>query len=493
MFTIRNSKSKDDVLNSRLAGTWYTSDPEELKREIDGYIACAETEQHEKPIALILPHAGYAYSGATAAYGIKQLKDRSYKRVIVMGPTHRYEMRNLVSMPSQSQYSTPLGRIDLDTEFMDRLAAKPFATRNSQAHYDEHSVQIELPLLQRVLDEFKLVPIVCGQLDLATCARLGASLRTMIDEDTLLVASSDFTHFGPRFAYTPFESDVPNRIRQLDMGAFSKIENKDAKGFMNYVDETGATICGRVPIAVLLNMLSEDAEVKLLKYDSSGRMTGDYDNTVSYLAAVVSGEWGSKASSESDSSEEIPDGDPELDQRDKATLLQLARATLASYMEKGRRPSSKELAIEISAGMRQVMGAFVTLHKDGRLRGCIGEIVPRRPLYLAVMDHAVNSAVNDHRFPQLAADELDDIQIEISALTPPKEVDAYDDIEIGRHGILLQKGLRAAVFLPQVAPEQGWGLEETLTHLALKAGLPPDGWREGAQFQVFEAIVFEEQ
>jgi len=151
------------------------------------------------------------------------------------------------------------------------------------------------------------------------------------------------------------------------------------------------------------------------------------------------------------------------------------------------------MGLDASSGMRETMGAFVTLHKHGQLRGCIGEIVPRRPLYEAVMDHAVNAALNDHRFPPVEAQELSDLHFEISALTPPKPVDSYQDIEVGRHGMTLEKHGRRAVFLPQVAPEQGWDIAETLTHLATKAGLPPDAWEEGASYTVFEAVVFGEE
>ena len=143
--------------------------------------------------------------------------------------------------------------------------------------------------------------------------------------------------------------------------------------------------------------------------------------------------------------------------------------------------------------MQEVMGAFVTLHKHGQLRGCIGEIFPRRPLMEAVADQAVNAAFKDPRFPKLREDELELIDLEISALTAPRTVAGYRDIELGKHGIVLYKGGRSAVFLPQVAPEQGWDLETTLTHLSMKAGLGPDDWKNGCEFQVFEAIVFSER
>jgi AmmeMemoRadiSam system protein A len=182
----------------------------------------------------------------------------------------------------------------------------------------------------------------------------------------------------------------------------------------------------------------------------------------------------------------------ELGDEDKRLLLKLARATLASYLTHHEMPEPETLDVEITSAMKTVMGGFVTLTKGGDLRGCIGEIEPRRPLFRVVMDHAVDAAINDPRFPPVGADELASLRIEISVLTPPHPVASYRDIVIGKHGMTIEKGFRQAVFLPQVAPEQGWDLEETLTHLATKAGLPADAWKEGASFQVFEAVVFHE-
>ncbi len=480
------------VFESRLAGMWYTADAKQLAQEIDGYIAAADADQLEKVIALIVPHAGYTYSGATAGFGMAQIAGKAYTRVVVLGATHRYALPNTISMPNATHYATPLGEVPLDTTFMAEIAKHPFATINPTPHMEEHSVQIEIPLLQRALKTFKLVPVICGQLDLATARQVGGILRALIDDQTLVVVSSDFTHYGDRFGYTPFHDHIPEQIEKLDMGAFDLMKQKQANRFMAYVEETGATICGQVPITILLSMLADASQLHLLKYDSSGRATGDYANTVSYLAAAVTGTWEHAAGENRKPAEDDNHVQPSFTGSEKQSLLRLARRTLSTYLTEGKRPEPDDVSIGITAGMKQVMGAFVTLHKNGRLRGCIGEIMPRRPLYQAVMDHAIHAAVDDPRFPPVTINELKDLDFEISALTPPEPVKNSTDIVIGKHGIVLQKHARAAVFLPQVAPEQGWGLEETLSNLAMKAGLPADGWQEGAQFEVFEAIVFSE-
>jgi len=471
------------VLISELAGLWYVDDAEKLAREIDGYLAAAESGAVGQVIALLLPHAGYGYSGMVAAHGIKLIAGQPFRRVIVIGPSHRTAMMDAVSMPDVSFIQTPLGRIAIDRDVVEQLWADDHFQSHLHAHTDEHSVQIELPLLQRALGDFSLVPIVCGHLSETSARAIAAALRNHIDEETLVVVSSDFTHYGRAFDYVPFHDNIPGNLRNLDLGAFRELENKDLPGFLRYVHDTGATICGRSPIAVLLAMLPAEADVHLLKYDTSGNLTGDWSRCVSYVSAAVTGTWAATCSDGTHCERPV-----EWTDTDKVSLLRLARHAIENEFG----CSEPDLGIAITPPMQEIMGAFVSLHKHGQLRGCLGEILPRRELYEAVREQAVNAAFHDPRFPGLRRKELDDIDIEISALTVPRRVGSYTDIEVGRHGIMLYKGSHSAVFLPQVAPEQGWGLEETLMHLACKAGLGPDDWQSDCEFHVFEAIVFSE-
>ena len=172
----------------------------------------------------------------------------------------------------------------------------------------------------------------------------------------------------------------------------------------------------------------------------------------------------------------------------------MARRSIEHALQTGRALPEDAFQAEATEKMRKKMGCFVTLNRrsDGSLRGCIGEIEPYRPLYRSVTARAIDAAFRDPRFRPMSAAEWGDVEIEISALTPAHPVSSWREIEIGRHGMTLSKNGRMAVFLPQVAPEQGWDLETTLSHLALKAGLRADDWREGASFTVFEAIVFHE-
>ncbi len=471
------------VLKSELAGVWYVGDPKRLAREIDVYLDAVDMRIEGRIAALLLPHAGYRYSGMVAAHAVKQIVGQTYSRVIVIGPSHRMPMMDAVSIPDVNAVETPLGRIEMDRALAERLWDDRLFQSHTHAHFHEHSVQIELPFLQRALGDFKLLPIVCGELGERSAREIGAALLENMDADTLIVVSSDFTHYGNGFNYVPFRDDIKANLEALDMGAFRLIEQKDLSGFLQYVQETRATICGRSPIAVVLSMLSEQSEVRLLKYDTSGNLTGDWLHCVSYVSAAVTGQWSGKSSDQLQCENER-----ELASSDKLGLLRLARHCIAERL----RENEPERSLASTAAMQEVMGAFVTLRKHGQLRGCIGEIVPRRALVEAVREQAVNAAFHDPRFPRLREDELPEIEIEISALTAPHRVGSYEDIHIGKDGIVLYKGSHSAVFLPQVATEQQWDLEETLSHLALKAGLAPDAWHEGCEFQVFQAIVFRE-
>lgn len=477
------------VFTSRLAGRWYPANPETLAGTIDEFVNNATGEVLENVQAIILPHAGYQYSGPTAGYGLRAIARKQYARVIVMGPSHRLRMHNSASLPrGTTHYETPLGEIPLDVDSIEALLGYAEFRSIPEAHSDEHSVQIELPMLQKTLGAFKLVPIVIGQTDLATTRRMAQILLGLVDPDTLVVASTDFTHYGAYFSYLPFKEDIPENLKKLDMGAWDCVARKDLDAFFDYVEDTGATICGRCPVGILLAMLPDQAEAHLLHYETSGARSNDFSHSVSYVSAAFTGAWPKGEPAEMAGNEAL------LSVEDKQGLLTLARRALEYTLEHGGQPTPEQLGVTVSPGMEQVMGAFVTLHKHGQLRGCIGEIIPHRPVCQVVIAEAINAALHDPRFPPVEAAELPELDIEISAYpSGPEPVGSYEGIIIGKHGMVLEKYGRHALFLPQVAPEQGWDLPATLTHLSMKAGLAPDAWKEGASFSVFEATVFGEE
>jgi len=475
------------VLRSSLAGTWYSADAGALSEQIEGFFQKAQVKPINNVIALILPHAGYRYSGQTAVYGLKTT-DTKYKRIIIIGPSHRISMEEILSVPRVTHYQTPLGQIPLDVELINKLLKYSIFQNVPQAHKYEHSVQIELPLLQYGQKDFKLVPIVAGSCSLQTIAKAGNILKRLVDEETLVIASSDFVHYGRSHLYVPFTENIPEQIKELDMGAYEYIAGLDAKGFMEYKYKTRATICGYIPIAVLLSMLDKPASVDLTNYTTSGELTEDFSNSVSYLSIAFSGAWANHPEIKPQANNPAL----ELTEEDKKQLLALARKTIVSALRTRRVPQVSELGITISDAMSCPRAAFVTLKKHSQLRGCIGDIFPQRPLYKSVIRNAINACFNDRRFLPVTEEECNDITIEISALTAPEPVASSSDIRIGIDGVVLSKDGHSAVFLPQVAPEQGWDVNQMLTQLSLKAQLPADAWKEGASFLVFQADVFGE-
>jgi AmmeMemoRadiSam system protein B/AmmeMemoRadiSam system protein A len=473
------------VLPSMLAGRWYASDANALREQIKGFFEKANVQPKDNVIALILPHAGYSFSGQIAAYGVKTAA-KQYKRIVVIGPSHGTRME-VLSVPGVTHYQTLLSQVPLDVEFIDKLLKYPIFQNVPVAHKYEHSVQIELPLFQYCQKDFEFVPIIAGQCPPETIAKAAAIIKGLIDADTLVVASSDFVHYGQSYGYVPFNENIPERIKEVDMGAYEHIARLDSDGFLEYRQKSGATICGYVPIAILLGMMDDTAKAELLKYTTSGELTGDYSTSVSYLSAAFYGQW-------ANCSEVEPEAhNAKLTEQDEKQLLILARRTINHVLQNGTVPDPSELGVEITDAMKPPRAAFVTLKKHSQLRGCIGDIYPQQPLYKSVMMNAIYASFRDRRFSPVKKEECDDIKIEISILTVPKPVASADDIRIGVDGVVLYKDGKSALFLPQVATEQGWDIDEMLTHLSLKAQLPGYAWKDGASFRTFQARVFGEE
>ena len=483
---------KKTCMESTLAGSWYDADPGRLRTELEGYLAAANVDADPAIFAVVVPHAGYAYSGPCAAAGLKARAARKdLERVVVIGFSHRVHLPNRASLPAtETHYRSPLGETPLDTAALAALLKNPVFTDEPATRAGENSVEMQLPLLQAALAgrAWKLVPVTLGQLDDRGLDAVAEALAPLQDGRTAFVFSSDFTHYGPNYGYVPFRTNVEANLRQLDGGAVAQILAGDAGGFAAYCAKTGATICGQDPIGVLLRMLPEKFTARELAHDTSGRSTGDFANSVSYEAIGFYGD-GRAAKKPKPAAQALA-----LTADDKKVLLAMARNAIDQAL-KGNAPSDPEdLGVKPTPAMKQKMGGFVTLTIGGELRGCIGEIFPRRALADVVVDHALDAAFHDPRFPPLTAKEFMRIRVEISALTPPVPVASYKDIEIGKHGMVLELGGRSAVFLPQVAPEQGWDLATTLTQLSYKAGLDGDAWQNPrAKFTVFEAVVFHEE
>jgi len=473
------------TLESTIAGSWYPKDAQAIRATAAEWDSSFDKSGNlPTPNLVILPHAGWAYSGRTAWSAARRLKGARFTRVVLLAPSHRAWIENRLVAPESDSVSTPLGRIDIDRDWLDRLALRAPVVRNDKVHLAEHAAQIEYPLLQLALGTgFSIVPLVMGAFgrdQMGMCAR---AISQLMDADTLLVVSSDFTHYGEDFAYAPYGTaggeDVRQRVAAVDGEALSFLEKGDADGFAALITRTGATICGHVPIELALRAAGADAVLEKTAYATSGDADCDWSRFVCYAALVGRIAWRGKESRV-------------LDDDARAYLLRLARTSIECAL-RGKRAHRRPDDGAPEATLRK-MGAFVTLNDrtTGALRGCIGEILPMRPLAEAVAARAVDAALHDPRFLPVTERELATLRVEVSALTPPRRVASWREIVLGRDGMTLEKNGRCAVFLPQVAPEQGWDLPTTLSYLAQKAGLASDAWREWAQFETFQAEVFHE-
>ena len=462
------------------AGGWYPADPVTLTTEVDDLLARASPPGIPgKPVAVISPHAGYRFSAPVAATGYRLLRGHTYKRVIVLAFSHQNSRRyNGIEVPGNLvAYETPLGQVPIDREVCDRLLKKSLFVSKPEIDRGEHSLELQLPFLQRVLGEFRLVPMLVGQMSTNDYAEAAKAIMPFVDDETLLVASSDFTHFGHRFGYLPFRRDVPEKLVELADKAAAPLLVSDFDGFSQHLDKTKDTICGRGPIKLLLRILSMHGGARGVRagFDTSGNMTGDWENSVTYQSIVYTWRPGT------------------LGDRDHETLLKLARQTVTAHLT--RQPLPQPEVATLPEAVRNKGACFVTLQNHGQLRGCIGNMVATGPLYESVIRNAV-SACQDQRFVHqpVTADELEELDLEISYLTPMKPVENIEEIIVGQHGLLISLGYNRGVLLPQVAYERGWTRAEFLAQTCRKAGLPQDAWK-GSKTEIssFEAEVFGEK
>jgi len=496
------------IRHAQVAGSWYPGDKEHLAAAVDAMLAEAKPPKPSKIdgkiVALISPHAGYRFSGKAAATGYALLRDQDIRRVVVLALSHHLPLRG-ASIPDVTHFETPLGLIPLDAAAVARLRRTSVVDSVERAEMEEHSLEMQLPLLQRVLPSFTLVPILVGQMRDAEQAELATALAEIVDTHTLVVASSDFTHRGENYGYEvpAGKGTIQERLARVDDVSVEQILKLRRRGLLDHADKTGTTICGLQPIALLLDLLSKFPGMRgqVVSRYTSGDVTNDWSSSVTYVDVAFTGKWPERSVLENARAGEekmFP-----LSEQDRAALLKLARVSLeASVRKHAFEPAAKQ-AVPRTPSLERKAGAFVTLKckmsDDGRcigrgedLRGCIGTIDPTDSVYDTVAQRAASAALEDTRFPhQVTPEELPFITIEISVLTPPESVKSANDIVIGKHGIILIAGWNRATFLPQVAPEEGWDRETTLRHLSRKAGLADDGWKK-AEFKVYEAIVFGE-
>ena len=469
-----------------VAGTFYPGDARTLCAMVDRQLAAASAapDLPGPPCAMICPHAGYAYSGPTAAANYQRLKPGQYARVVILAPSH-YTLLKGASVGAFTAFHTPLGDVPVDFEAVAALRRCELVSDRSEPQAREHSLEVQLPFLQRTLGHFSLVPLVIGDVTPRERDSLAAALLPLWDERTLVVASSDFCHYGPSFDFEPFGRTDREHIAQLDREGIDRILALDADGFESYMTRSRNTICGQTPIGVLLRLArlrKTPPRPVLAAYTLSGDMERNYEHSVSYASiAFCADTRPARAAAKAEP----------FSASEKSALLQLARQAIEQTVVKRLREPVADTK-HLASKLMQHGAAFVTLTRNGELRGCIGSVEAEEPLALNVAQNAVSAAMGDPRFFPVGPDELPHIHIEINVLKPPHRVSGIEEFVLGKHGIILEKNGRRALFLPEVMVEQRWTPEETLTHLCLKAGLPRDAWRSGCALHCFETEAFGE-
>lgn len=486
-----------DVRPPAVAGSFYTGDADALRAEVVKLLEDARNGSSGSPArALVVPHAGFVFSGPTAALAFARMPEEGVRRVILLGPSHHMRFSG-GALPAEGvdAFETPLGKIGLDKKAIKKLRKHRGFGGPADAHIPEHSLEVELPFIQVVAPGATLVPIAVGaDTDLTVCTEIAEAIAGLLDEGTVVIASSDFTHHGRRYGWSPYDGpELGETLVAVGRTTVDRVAAMDARGFTAQVEVSGDTVCGVRPVGILTALLARafEGEGEVLDVTTSGHVTGSFDLSVTYAAVVFSGEWRPWK-------DEIPVKAGELEPAEGRELVSLARSALETRLTHDTALASWFAEAGDDNRFLMPAGAFVTLNnsgsrarREGRLRACMGVIEAKQPLLDAVVQAAV-WATQDPRFPPLEAAELEELEIEVSVLSPMREIESFKLIEVGTHGVLLSKAGRRAVFLPQVAVEEGWNRDTMLEHLSAKAGLPRDAWRHGATFEVFTAQVFVE-
>lgn len=509
------AKASTDTFGPILSGEWYPQDAGVLKRLIGSYLDDASKNffvqvTPDSIRAIVMPHAGYAYSAFCAACACAPLREKKgdllvknqrIKRVVLLAPSHAQSFSH-VSLPDFSTYKTALGSIAIDERSISKLSKNRYFKRSNNAFLLEHAVEVELPFLQSVIADFKLIPLIVGNILPQSFDAIVQQIRTVVDDKTLVVVSSDFIHYGKVYGYQPFTDHYIDMVRQLDSQLLHAIETGIPASFNSVIEQTGATVCGRDPISILLALFRDQfLEVRLACYYASPQMdyarTANEINTDRFFDSVSDAKAANGVSYmglifTTDKRAKKPVSE-RLTGYEQRALIALARRSISNFFA-GKKDAEEFSYPLVSSALSVHAGAFVTLKTSkGDLRGCIGVVETSDPLYLTVARTAQSAAFQDSRFLPLTVEEFADVKVDITVLEPPVSVPSWKDIVIGKHGVILKNGARSALFLPQVAPEQGWDLPTMLSQLSLKAGLPASSWRDPkTTFKIFEGYEISE-
>ena len=477
------------VRKAAVAGGFYPGDKATLEKYVDALLQQASPPEIKAPIrALMVPHAGYPFSGPVAAYAYKELEGRDIKTVILIGNSHHHYFDG-IALYARGAFETPLGLVPVDEALTAKLLAMdPAVVNRPDIHEGDHVLEVQLPFLQRILKNFKIVPILFSGDSTTLAGKLAQDLSPLMNKNTLIVASTDMSH------YPPYAAAATADKKTLDAILTGKMENLDATLqtlAAERLPQAETFLCSPsgVRVALLVAQSFGDRSPLLLRYANSGDSpAGEKGRVVGYGAVAFVATPSNKPAIEEKTS---PSEEAPLTPQEKEELLGIARTTLESYVKTGKIPAFSPL----SPALQQPLGTFVTLKENGQLRGCIGRFDASEPLYKIVQIMAVAAATQDPRFSPVHENELEKLEYEISVLSPLRKIPSAEEIVIGKHGVAISKGSHHGVFLPQVATETGWSKKEFLSELcSQKAGLPSDCWKDpDVNFQVFTAEIVAEK
>ena len=490
-YTYKNLESvlmtteSNKIRKAACAGTWYPKSPVELSKLLAGYFSEVKKIPLEGEInGIIVPHAGYTYSGKTAARAYKQLEGKDYETVVIISPSHHVFFKGSAVFDGDG-YETPLGLVEIDKELSEKIGTiLPSVYLSNMGHggggsRGEHALELQLPFLQIVLGRFKLVAIVMGDQEEDSVNALGEVLATALTgKNALLVASTDLSHFHSEKEANRLDGEVCNAIK-----------NYDADLLMDKMERGKAEACGGGIIASVITATKRlgGKRTEFLEYTTSGAVTGDFDEVVGYLSAVIVED--KQLAKKMNRALGLPAAKPKevfkLTDADKQQLLTIAEKAVEAKLK------GKDYTPPMIEHLNVNRGLFVTLKINNELRGCIGYIKAKQALFDAVAEMAVAAAFDDPRFPELTQEEFEQLEFEVSVLSSLKRVHDIEDIRIGRDGLLIKFDMHSGLLLPQVATEYGWSVREFVEQTCLKAGLPKNSYKQReAELYRFEADVF---
>ncbi len=446
------------VKEPAVAGSFYPADEKTLKETVDNFLANAEYRAgNGQLIALISPHAGYVYSGQIAAHTYRHLKERDIDTVILIGASH-HKVYQGASVYTEGSMKTPLGLVKIHKKIAQSLLdEKAQVTFFAEAFEKEHSLEVQLPFLQKTLKDFRIVPILMGSPTQGSFTFLSEKLTAILRENpkAIIIASTDLSH------YHDYET-----ARQKDMKIIDAIRRMSLEDTEQLLKTGEGEMCGGYP--VLLTMLVARSlgatDAMLYTYANSGDVTAEKNRVVGYASMGLY--------------------KTTFTDREKKELLELARNTIISHV-KGHKAAE---VLPYDQRLRANSATFVTIKRNGKLRGCIGNIMPVIPLYKSVISNAVSASSRDPRFPPMTEAELKDMEVELTILSPLEPLENINEIIVGKHGLYLTNGNASSVFLPQVPVEQQWDLNAYLENLSLKANLPKDAWKT-SKLSIFTADI----